>query len=82
MKDTVPLMGLSKQIHRDLKIEEVMPGREVKCEVFEDNNGHIELENCPKFYRHTNYVEIKHNHFRRNVGNGKVLLFSINTLEQ
>ena len=75
-------MVFLKEIHVALKIEEVASGREVKWKAFQDNNGLIELDKCPKLRLRTKYVGIKYHHFRSKVDDGIVLTLLIDASEQ
>ena len=46
----------------------------VKCTVFEDNVGAIEIAKVPKMRPRTKYINAKYHHFRRWVALGKVVL--------
>ena len=54
----------------------------VKCKVFEDNNGAIELSKAPNIRPRTKHTEIKYNHFREHVRKGLIEINLIDTLEQ
>ena len=53
------------QLEKTLNIE---PKRlSVKCKVFEDNNGAIELARAPKIRPRTKHVALKYNQIREHV---------------
>ena len=54
----------------------------VKCKVFEDNNGAIELAKAPKIRPCTKHIALKYHHFRENVQKGLIEINGIDTLEQ
>ena len=54
----------------------------MKCAVFEDNNGALEMANTPKMRPRTNHIAIKYHHFRTHVERGDTLLEKIDTTEQ
>jgi hypothetical protein len=46
MREVIPLMEIRKDINAALQLKEVTPV--IKCTVFEDNNGALELATAPK----------------------------------
>ena len=53
----------------------------IKCMVFEDNNGALELSNDLKSIPRTKHIAIKHHHFRAHVANGSVKIEAIDTTQ-
>ena len=51
----------------------------MKCTVFEDNNGPIELAKAPNMRLRTKYVSIKHHYFHYFVERGFVLIEKVGT---
>ena len=68
-----------EQLEKTLNIESKRPS--VKCKLFEDNNGAIELAKAPKIYPRTKYIALKYHHFREHVRKGLIKMNPINTLE-
>ena len=54
----------------------------VTCEVFEDNEGVIELARFPKMISRTNHINQMHYHFRSYVSGGDSETFPIDTKVQ
>ena len=54
----------------------------VKCKVFEDNNGAIELSKAPNIRPCTKHIALKCHHFREHVHKGLIKINLIDTLEQ
>ena len=54
----------------------------VKCKVFEDNNGAIELAKAPKIRPCTKNIALKFHHFREHVRKVLIEINPIDTLEQ
>ena len=69
-----------EQLEKALNIESKRPS--VKCKVFEDNNGAIELAKAPKIRPCTKHISLKYHHFREHVRKGLIKLNPIDTLEQ
>ena len=54
----------------------------MKCAVFEDNNGALEMAKTPNMRPLTKHVAIKCHHFRWHVQKGDVLIEKVDTAEQ
>ena len=86
MRNLLPIQALFKEIHqRGFQLS--LPTPEVRCTVFEDNAGAIELANAPKIRPRTKHIAIKYHHFRSHVKtpsnpNGTVTIKYINTRDQ
>ena len=46
----------------------------IKCTMFEDNNGAVELAKAPKTRPHAKYIAIKYHHFRPCVQKGEIII--------
>ena len=57
-------------------------GKTMKCTVFEDNNGALEMAKAPKMRPRTKHVAIKYHHFRTHVVRGDMKLEKIDATEQ
>ena len=67
-------------LEKTLNIESKRPS--VKCKVFEDNNGAIELAKAPKIRPRTKHISLKYHHFREHVQKVLIEINPIDTLEQ
>ena len=56
--------------------------KSMKCTVFEDNNGALELANAPKMRPQMKHIAIKHHHFPTCVRNGDTKIVKVDTTEQ
>ena len=74
------MMEHLEQLEKTLNIESRRPS--VKCKVFEDNNGAIELAKAPKIRPRTKHIALKYHHFREHVRKGLIEINPIDTLEQ
>ena len=54
----------------------------VKCKVFEDNNGVIELAKAPNIRPRTKHIPLKYHHFRKHVQKVLIKINPIDTIEQ
>ena len=74
------MMENLEQLKKTLKIESKHPN--LKCKVFEDNNGAIELAKAPKIHPCTKHIALKYHHFREQIRKGLIEINPIDTLEQ
>ena len=56
--------------------------KKIKCTVFEDNNGTIELAKALKMRPRTKHIAIKYHHFRSYVQKGDIIIEKVDTAEQ
>jgi hypothetical protein len=54
----------------------------IKCRVFEDNEGALEMARSPKFRPRTKHINIKYHHFHDSIESGKIIMSAIDTKEQ
>eukprot|EP00957_Ditylum_brightwellii_P118202 9015472-Ditylum_brightwellii.AAC.1 len=66
MREVISLINLLNEIKEPIRISQDS-SVELKCTVFEDNNGCIELAKCPRMRPRTKHISIKHHHFRKKV---------------
>ena len=74
------MMEHLKQLEKTLNTELKRPS--VKCKVFEDNNGAIELSKAPTICPCTKNIALKYHHFKEHVRKGLIKINPIDTLEQ
>ena len=70
------MMEHLEQLEKTLNIESRRPS--VKCKVFEDNNGAIELAKAPKIRPRTKHIALKYHRFREHI---RKRLIEINPIE-
>ena len=81
LRDTIPIMELTKEIHaHGFRHEYTSP--KVKCKAIEDNMGALELSMVPKMRPRTKNINLVHHHFREHVRNGDIIVESISTENQ
>ena len=80
MRDVIPMTNLIEELNKVLKIEGQKPV--VRCKVFEDNNGALELANAPKMRPRTKHIALKYHHFRKAVRDQKVNIVAVDTKQQ
>ena len=62
LRDTMSIMQLLRELGVVMNIPDYK--KTMKCAVFEDNNGALELVTAPKMRLRTKHVAIKYHHFR------------------
>ena len=80
MRDVIPAMSLIEELNKQLKLKK--KEATVRCTLFEDNNGALELAKAPKMRPRTKHIAIKYHHFRSHVQSGAVDIQPIDTQEQ
>jgi hypothetical protein len=81
MREVLPIMWLLEEV-QDRGIEVNGKVCQVHCNVFEDNEGAIEIAKVPKMRPRTKHLNIKYHHFREEVKKGTVSVHYVNTGEQ
>ena len=74
------MMEHLEQLEKTLNIESKHPS--LKCKIFEDNNGAIELARDPKILPRTKHIALKYHNFREHILKGLIEINPIDTLEQ
>eukprot|EP00957_Ditylum_brightwellii_P099098 7547416-Ditylum_brightwellii.AAC.1 len=81
MREAIPLMRLLHEVKGSINID-MDKKADVKCTVFEDNNGCIELAKCPRMSPRTKHIAIKYHHFRSKVEYGSIRIERADTHDQ
>jgi len=81
LREVIPLMELLKEMGNN-NIKLVADATALKCTVFEDNSGALEMARVPKMRPRTKYIAVKYHHFRSHVTNGTIKLVKVPTGEQ
>ena len=76
----IPMMEHLEQLDKKFNIESKRPS--VKCKLFKENNGAIELAKAPNIRPHTKHIALKYHHFREHIRKGMIVINYIDTLEQ
>ena len=80
MMEIIPMMEHLEQLNKTLNIKSKRSS--VKCKLFEDNNGAIELSKAPKICPCTKHIDLKYHHFKEHVRKGLIKINPIDTLEK
>ncbi|GFH52929.1 hypothetical protein CTEN210_09405 [Chaetoceros tenuissimus] len=81
LRDVIPIMNLLKEMkEQGFPIESTTP--QVKCKVFEDNSGALEMAKVHKYRPRTKHLNNRLHHFRDYVSRGEIEILPIDTKEQ
>lgn len=80
LRETIPIMHFLKEVSAVMSVAD--GGKTMKCAVFEDNNGALEIAKAPKMRPRTKHIAIKYHHFRTYIERGDIQLEKIDTTEQ
>jgi hypothetical protein len=81
LREVIYLINLLQELH-DLGVPVDVPSPIVRCKVFEDNVGALEIAKVPKMRPRTKHLCISMHHFREYVSAGKITLEHVSTTEQ
>ena len=78
---TIPIMNLMEEMQE--QGVSMMNGKaKIKCKVFEDNSGALNIATLPKMQPRTKYINIKHWHFSEHLEQGKITIHAVSTKDQ
>jgi hypothetical protein len=81
LRDVIPLMELSAELYaRGTKHNKIAPV--IRCKVFEDNSGALEMAKLPKIRPRTKHINNYYHHFREHVERGDITLHYTPTGDQ
>jgi len=80
IREVIPIMELMVELQARGVMHYCIP--QVKCTVFEDNSGAVELANVPKMRPCTKHINIRYHHFRQWVDCGKIVVQQVTTEDQ
>ena len=80
LRETIPIVHFLREVSAVTDIADC--SKTMKCTVFEDNNGALELAKTPKMRPRTKHIAIKHHHFRSFVEKGDMKTQKVDTTEQ
>jgi hypothetical protein len=81
LRDAIPLMRLLTEIQQKLD-PAVLAVPAVRCTLFEDNSGALELARTPKMRPRTKHINIKYHHFRDHVRRKIIRIEHVDTEDQ
>jgi len=62
LREVIPIIHFLREVNAVMDIPEC--SKSMKCAVFEDNNGALEMAKIPKMRSRTKHIAIKYHHFR------------------
>ena len=81
LRDAIPIMEMLKELRRNgFKI--ITTKAYVKCKVFEDNGGALEMLRVDKYHPRTKHLCCRLHHFRSYVDDGQITTHKISAEEQ
>ena len=81
LRDVIYVLQLLEELTSfSVRLAAVVP--EIKCKVFKDNVGALELAKAPKLRPRTKHIGIQYHHFREYVANKKIRISHVSTNEQ
>ena len=80
LREAIPIMELLKEMRR--RKVKVATTAAIKCKVFEDNSGALEMAKVHKYRPRTKHLNVKLHHFRSYVESKEVTIHAIDTTEQ
>ena len=81
LREAIPIMELLKELKEaGFPVGSNVP--EVKCKVFEDNSGALEIAKEHKYRPRTKHINVKYHHFRDYVDRGDISIVKIGTEDQ
>ena len=80
LRDVIPLMTLLNELKTVISVSSNEPT--IKCTIFEDNNGALELAKMPRMRPRTRHIATKYHFFRSHIKSGQIHVKAIDTKEQ
>ena len=81
LREAIPVMEILKEM-KQLGYPVHSCNTTVRCKVYEDNSGALEMANNPKFRPRTKHINAKLHHFRDYVERKEVVVLPIDTKDQ
>lgn len=76
LRTAIPIMNLMEEM-QDQGISMMNSKMKIKCKVFKDNSGALNIATMPKLRLRTKYINIKYWHFREHLEQGKITIHPI-----
>ena len=81
LREAIPIMQLLNEMSaQGIKINHATP--KIKCKVFEDNSGALEMAKTHKYRPRTKHLNVRLHHFRNYVTRQEITIHPIGTLDQ
>jgi hypothetical protein len=72
-REILPLLSLAKEAAK-LKVIPDVDAPRIRCKIFEDNVGAVEMANVPKMRPRTKHLNVKYHFFRQFVQKGMLIV--------
>jgi hypothetical protein len=72
-REILPLLSLAKEAAK-LKVIPDVDAPRIRCKIFDDNIGAVEMANVPKMRPRTKHLNVKYHFFRQFVQKGMLIL--------
>jgi hypothetical protein len=72
-REILPLISLAKEAAK-MKVIKRIEAPKIRCKIFEDNMGAVEMANVPKMRPRTKHLNIKYHFFRQFVTKGILIV--------
>ena len=82
LRETIPMMRLIWEFKDKFNGENIVSTPTIRCTLFEDNSGALELASTPKMRPRTRHINIKYHHFHEYVRRKIIMIQSVRTNEQ
>ena len=76
LRDVIPTIEFMKELHQQKVIPNYSPPK-IKCKVFEDNSGALEIATVHKMQPRTKHMNVRYHHFREFVKSGEIVVEAI-----
>ena len=81
LHDIIPMIGVMKEMkEHGISIDTGQPN--VHCNIFEDNNGAIQIATKHQWHPCTKHINIQYHHFHSFVTDGSIKIFPIDSVNQ
>ena len=81
LREAIPIMQLLQEMSRLGFIPQYTPP-DIKCKVFEDNSGALQMAKIHKYRPRTKHLNVKLHHFRKYVNDGQINIVPIESKDQ
>jgi hypothetical protein len=81
LRETINMMRLLEEL-KSHKLVDINSIPTVRCKLFGDNSGAVEMARVPKMRPRTKHINVKYHHFRRCVHDGLIKILQVGTDDQ
>ena len=81
LRDAIPIMNILTEL-KENGFDVKFTNPNVRCKVFEDNSGALEMLQIDKYHPQTKHLNVKLHHFRSYVDDKTITIHKVDTSEQ